>query len=227
MTEQEWLACAHPWKILKLLRRKTSDRKVRLFACACCRRAWSQIRPSLGQKAVEVAEQYADGAVDAGVLAATRAAAIEMGRGVSWGPAFVAACWSANPGRSTVEKVASNLAKHMAVFIASARSGKRWKAAKDQESLAQATLLREILGNPFRPVTVDPDWQTPTVRALAQAAYDNRELPAGTLDPARLAVLADALEEAGCTDPTILGHLRGLGPHVRGCFAVDLLLGKR
>jgi hypothetical protein len=61
---------------------------------------------------------------------------------------------------------------------------------------------------------------------LAQAAYDDRHLPAGTLDNGRLAILADALEEAGCTDADVLGHLRGPGPHVRGCWAVDLLLGK-
>jgi hypothetical protein len=64
------------------------------------------------------------------------------------------------------------------------------------------------------------------VVALAQAAYEQRELPAGTLDMARLAVLADALEDAGCTDADLLSHLRGPGPHVRGCWAVDLILGK-
>jgi hypothetical protein len=56
--------------------------------------------------------------------------------------------------------------------------------------------------------------------------YDERELPSCHLDAARLAVLADMLEEAGCTDPLLLGHLRGPGPHLRGCWAVDLLLGK-
>jgi len=61
---------------------------------------------------------------------------------------------------------------------------------------------------------------------LAQAAYDQRELPSGTLDPARFAVLADALDEVGCADADILGHLRGPGPHVRGCWALDLCLGK-
>jgi hypothetical protein len=64
------------------------------------------------------------------------------------------------------------------------------------------------------------------VVALAQAAYDQRDMPAGTLVPARLAVLADALEEPGCTNSDILDHLRGAGPHVRGCMAVDLILGK-
>ena len=95
-----------------------------------------------------------------------------------------------------------------------------------QERQAECHLLREVFGNPFRPVEVGHAWQTPQVVALAQAAYEQRELPAGTLDPAQLAVLADALEEAGCTGQTILGHLRRPGPHVRGCWVVDLLLGK-
>jgi hypothetical protein len=90
----------------------------------------------------------------------------------------------------------------------------------------KARLVRDISGNPFRPVALDPAWRTPAVLVLAQAAYDNRILPAGTLDPERLAVLADALEESGCDNADILGHLRGPGPHVRGCFAVDLLLNK-
>jgi hypothetical protein len=65
------------------------------------------------------------------------------------------------------------------------------------------------------------------VSSLAQAAYDVRLLPSGELDAARLAVLSDALEEAGCTDGALLSHLRGPGPHVRGCWAVDLILGKK
>ena len=69
-------------------------------------------------------------------------------------------------------------------------------------------------------------WLTPAVVSLAEAAYARRILPSGHLDPARLAVLADALEEAGCTDETILSHCRGPGPHVRGCWCVDQLLGK-
>jgi hypothetical protein len=87
-------------------------------------------------------------------------------------------------------------------------------------------ILRDVFGNPFSPVSLAPAWLTPTILALAQAAYDNCTLPAGTLDPAPLAVLADALEDAGCTDAELLGHLRGPGPHVGGCWAVDLLLGK-
>jgi hypothetical protein len=62
--------------------------------------------------------------------------------------------------------------------------------------------------------------------ALAQAAYDERNLPSGLLDTNRLAVLADALEDAGCTGPDILEHLRGNAPHVRGCWVLDLILSK-
>jgi hypothetical protein len=114
-------------------------------------------------------------------------------------------------------------------YAAAARTA--WAAANASDlpgatEKAQADLLRDILGNPFRPVAVSSAWLTPQVVAVAQAAYDQREPPAGTLDVARLAVLADALEEAGCTDQTVLDHLRGPGPHVRGCWVVDLILGK-
>jgi hypothetical protein len=88
-------------------------------------------------------------------------------------------------------------------------------------------LIRDIFGNPFRPAALDPAWLTAPVLALALAAYEERTLPAGTLDASRLAVLADALEEAGCDNAEVLMHLRSPGPHVRGCFPVDLILGKR
>jgi hypothetical protein len=87
-------------------------------------------------------------------------------------------------------------------------------------------LLRDIVGNPFRPSPLDGACRTPPVISLAAASYEQRALPSGELDPVRLAVLADALEDAGCTDRAILDHLRGTGPHVRGCWVIDALLGK-
>jgi hypothetical protein len=89
----------------------------------------------------------------------------------------------------------------------------------------KADAIRCIFGNPFRPVTFDPAWRTPDVTALATAAYEERILPSGDLDIHRLAVLADALEEGGASDE-VVAHLRSPGPHVRGCWAVDLCLGK-
>jgi hypothetical protein len=94
------------------------------------------------------------------------------------------------------------------------------------ERAVQVALFRCIFGNPFCPVSLSPAWLTPAVLKLAQAAYDDRLLPSGLLDNTRLAVLADALEEGGCSNADLLSHLRGPGPHVRGCWALDLVLGK-
>jgi hypothetical protein len=91
-------------------------------------------------------------------------------------------------------------------------------------------LVREVIGNPFRPPPgVAPGllaWRDGLVVKLAQAAYDERSLPDGLLDNSRLAVLADALEEAGCQNEEILRHLREQNGHWRGCWALDILLGK-
>ncbi|MBL8798455.1 MAG: hypothetical protein JNM56_31460 [Planctomycetia bacterium] len=83
----------------------------------------------------------------------------------------------------------------------------------------QLRLLRDIFGNPFRPVAVEPTWLTSTVASLAQAIYDERAFD-------RLPILADALEDAGCDNADILNHCRQPGEHVRGCWCVDLVLGK-
>jgi hypothetical protein len=99
------------------------------------------------------------------------------------------------------------------------------------EREAQAKLLRCVFGNPFRPVpTVTPAvraWKSRKLARLARTAAEKRHLPEGTLDLSRLAALADALEEAGGADRDLLGHLRGPGPHVRGCWAVELLASTR
>jgi hypothetical protein len=81
-------------------------------------------------------------------------------------------------------------------------------------------LVRCLFGNPFRPVALGGTWLTSTVTNLAQAIYDDHAFD-------RLPILADALEDAGCTDEDILAHCRGGGEHCRGCWVVDLLLGKK
>ena len=108
-----------------------------------------------------------------------------------------------------------------------AETGGYSEAQRDEQ---MCPIIRDIFGHPFRPLRpLDPallNWNNGTIANLAQAAYEERILPAGTLDPALLAVLGDALEEAGCTDAQLLGHLRSPGPHVRGCYALDFVLGK-
>jgi hypothetical protein len=88
-----------------------------------------------------------------------------------------------------------------------------------QELEGQSILLRDIFGNPFRRVAIDPRWLTSSVLDLARAIYDDRAFE-------RMPVLADALMDAGCDNDDILDHCRGDGVHVRGCWVVDLLLGK-
>jgi hypothetical protein len=116
--------------------------------------------------------------------------------------------------RSWLEWVASNTANTVESEVR--RNGQE----------AHIYLLHDIFGNPFRPVLIEPKWLTPIVTSLAAAAYEERSLPSGELDLARLAVLADALEEAGLREQPILDHLRSPGPHVRGCWPLDLILGR-
>jgi hypothetical protein len=213
--------------MLAVLKGKASGRKPRLFAAACCRRVWPRLSDPRTRGAVEVAERYADG----GATDEERRAA-RSGAGDAYRDFFA--------DRFQYEEYAATSAYRLAsayrlmdepldapwVVQAVARTAESFGA---HEAGAQAATLRDILGDPFRPVPVEPAWRSwsdGAVVKLARAAYEERRLPSGELDPARLAVLADALEEAGCTVKEILDHLRGPGPHVRGCWPVDLVLGR-
>jgi hypothetical protein len=195
---------------------------------------------------VLTAEKYADGLVSDQALARVRAAmkpgfrdrhvaslrkAVLAETGDRRRAAAESASWAASwdATRKALRIGASDAAEaaSLASWGALTRSAVDAGLATERSPRGRlAWLARDIFGNPFRPVTLNPAWLTPQVVALAQAAYEHRDLPSGHLDPARLAVLADALEDAGCADADLLGHLRGPGEHVRGCWAVDLLLAK-
>jgi hypothetical protein len=89
----------------------------------------------------------------------------------------------------------------------------------DAEQANQIRLLRDVIPNPYRPVSFSASWRTPTALTLANQMYDSRDFGA-------MPILADALQDAGCNGEEALGHCRGGDPHVRGCWVVDLLLGK-
>jgi hypothetical protein len=255
MTEQEWLACTDPEVMLDSLRGKASDRKLRLFAVGCCRRVWASIKDERFRTAIQRAELFADGMVTKEEMTEARDAAlpafVHLHSGEDEAPAaalsaagvpapeksffdqlldaFSGPWWENEFDKGDPHAPAVVTAGHAAWAAAHAQgqrplSGSAGEVAERQQ---QAGMLRDIFGNPFRLVSIPPAWQTSQVVAVAQAAYEQRELPAGTLDTTRLAVLADALEEAGCTGQEVIGHLRGPGPHVRGCWAVDLILGKQ
>jgi hypothetical protein len=239
VTEQEWLACTDPTPMLAFLRGRASERKARLFAVACCRRIWSLLEDERSRMAVAVAERFADGLATASEVGAARWDADEAYRyRDSASPhdsaAYVAVSVCLKQARLAAEFAVvytGYAVEDDAVRLGSTSQiidrGKH--EAQTAENIASSSLLRECFGDPFHPVSIPSAvlaWNESTVVRLAQAAYDNRILPTGTLDNGRLAVLADALEEAGCTSEDILGHLRGPGPHVRGCWPVDLCLGK-
>jgi hypothetical protein len=103
----------------------------------------------------------------------------------------------------------------------------RWHPQDDDLNSGGPLLLRDLFGPlPLHRRTHDASCLTQRTIALASAIYDERIMPSGYLDSMRLAVLADALEDAGCTDDAILDHLRSPGTHVRGCWTLDLILGK-
>jgi hypothetical protein len=180
---------------------------------ACCRRAWHLLGDERSKNAVRVAEEFADGVRTGGeLLAAARAAAAVVPPG-TWGGAS-AAHWCCGQGDGLdVTEMGGLVVENV-------------RRVAPQEAVALAGLLRCVFGNPLRRVAVNPSWLTPNAIPLAQAAYEHRDLDPGRLDPARLAVLADALEEAGCDQADLPEHLRGPGPHARGCWPVDLLLGR-
>jgi hypothetical protein len=226
MTEQEWLECESAQEMLRHLYGWTRyERKLNLFAGACCRHVWHLLTDPRSREAVEVAEQHADGLATndelewAGHDALLAKERIEdtrrLKRDVDAADAVLMAFESDGYMRA-------DWAMLHAQFAMQANT-------EEQEATwdFQRRLILDIFNLlPFRPTSIESAWKTPTVLSLAQAAYEDRMLPAGTLEPARLAVLADALEEAGCTNADILNHCRQPGDHVRGCWMVDLLLGK-
>jgi hypothetical protein len=210
--EQGWLSSADATAMLTWLyrTRRVGERKARLLVCAAARSAWGELTDERSSRAVEVAERFADGAAaEAERLAAARAA-----EHATWELGGLGA-----PGAAHLACLAVDPAVGVDPLAAAER------VARDRSS-EYADLVREVFGNPFRSLVLDPDVVTATIVSLAQASYEERLLPQGHLDPVRLAVLADALEEAGAGED-LVAHLRAPGPHVRGCFVVDAVLGRQ
>jgi hypothetical protein len=200
--EVEWLTSVDPQAMLEHVMPWASERKLRLWACACCRRIWHLMKTDRARRSVETSERYADGQARMKELKAAAAAS-----GVS--AAELAAGLTAKRGRTRAPLLAAH-------FAAKAAGNVR------QESEAQADLLRDVFGDWYWTKRINPVWLTwngGTVCSMAQAIYDERTFE-------QLPILADALEDAGCDNADILNHCRGPNVHVRGCCVIDLLLGK-
>jgi hypothetical protein len=228
MTEAEWLEGTDPHEMLPFLRGKASERKLRLFAVACCRLVWERIPPT-AREAAELAERYADGnGVGSDMLSLQQQllqeeAQIPEELGNGWGTAYHSLRF---PAMEAADAAFRTAAISRWVYLpddAPPESQAEQRVINHKmradERFLQAEILLDIFSNPCRPAVVDASWLAPVVVAFAHSIYNTNTFH-------HLPILADALEEAGCTDAAILGHCRGAGPHVRGCWVVDLLLGK-
>jgi hypothetical protein len=208
MTEAEWLACEDSDQMVRYLEGIISDRKLRLFGCACCRRLWPLLPEGEFRQAVEIAERYADGLATDEELSAVRSkcsAAIDSER---------------FKGHDAVATLAMGCASSIARDSASAAVILvRLYLGHMMTGFDMKPLLSDVAGNPFRPPTVSSAWLSPNVVAVATTIYEEQSFDS-------LPILADALEDAGCTDAAILEHCRAEAHHARGCWVVDCVLGK-
>jgi hypothetical protein len=196
-------------------------RKRGLFACAYCRVLWPLLTDERSRRGVEVAERYLDDELDELQWSAGREAATDARSAIRTKPG--------DPDRVSAQIArAAAFAAERTAYLAAAEAIEEcatvavWAGivpTLPDARAAQAALLRDIVGSPFRPVRFEPAWRTGTGAALAQQMYDVREFGA-------MPILADAIQDAGCTSAEVLDHCRGPGPHVRGCWVVDFVLEK-
>jgi hypothetical protein len=245
MTPEEWDRCADPQDMLRSVKGKVSDRKLRLAAVGLARGVEHLAGDERSRRALEVAERYAECRATEEELAGARQAALAAAPGLEYGgrnhprgdagwgaygarraalattagSPLEAAWWAA--GESCLA-VAPRLIYYERTGLNDAQRAAK-KAITEPVARGQAALVRCIVGNPYRPPPVIDRavlaYNGGAVRLLAEVIYDGRRFD-------DLPVLADLLEEAGLSDAAILGHLRGPGPHGLGCWAVDRLLDR-
>jgi hypothetical protein len=226
MTEEEWNDAQRPFKLIRHLERDPapSERKLRLFCVATCKRVAEYIANPVYADTLECLEVVAE--VEPDIHSIERAerkvlAAIAIGD---------RALEAQDPDGSQLHEFALAL-NHVygwtvyptdcAEACMSALCGHDDFDTGRGELMFQTDLLRDIFGNPFRPVTFSEEWRTSTAVALARQMYDSRDFGA-------MPILADALQDAGCEDDAILSHCRDAKQtHVRGCWVCDLVLNKK
>lgn len=252
MTEAEWFGCVAPTPMLDALGDRASARKLRLFACACCRRLEAPLPHLWNPAALDTAERFADGRASGDELRDARrrvgddlhTAYRRIGtetRGGTRHPrdvrasALLEAEFSALRELSTATNASvarRALGQDAAQAVGGAAAGAALRTVVSDwdvrdtvfdairaEEAAQADLVRDLFTDRFWFVVPDPAWFTADVLALANAIYEGRTFE-------HMPILADALQDAGCESPRVLDHCRGAGPHARGCWVIDLVLGR-
>ena len=249
MDEHEWLRCKDSDRMLAFLlsapmapahaprQRRAAARKLRLLACACCRRIDDLVIDDRSRSALEVSERFADQLASEQDLHDAQeeatAAAAELLGGSAVHDSYSAGVFALpSTGRKAMGLAARAVAEAASLQALEAAVSTSFEAAIERgaaiggtawavEALgapAREWLLRDLFGNPFRPMEFSPGWRTETVLAIARGAYEERAFE-------RLPILADALQEAGCESEELLAHCRAPVFHVLGCWALDLVLG--
>lgn len=238
MTPDEWRSCEDPMPMLEFLSgtKKASSRKLRLFAVAICRRVWPLLVEERSRAAVETAEAFADGAVPTGDRRMARTAALEViqQRNAGYGPSFGSSALrsAASAAYHVLGKPASDAARicsqqvrqataHYAVPERPAHPLDTWNAIATEEGKEHCRILRDLF-EPFHVVQLNSavrQWNDEAIPKMAQDIYQRGRW-------SDMHILANALADAGCADREMLAHCRSPEPHARGCWVVDLLLGK-
>ncbi|VTR93262.1 Uncharacterized protein OS=Sorangium cellulosum (strain So ce56) GN=sce5710 PE=4 SV=1 [Gemmata massiliana] len=222
-TENEWLTFSSDWDLgdvwdAPCLYPLLTERKYRLFAVACCRRIWGYIPHEGARRIVDELERFADD---------------QQRTWTDWKKVCDSCEWPDGASRTEElalsavvtcqldegERLATRTSGYCRSVVGADAPPEQRDEREKAELRAQCNLVRDLFGNPFRPVARVPEWYTSTVVALAAQMYETRDFGA-------MPILADALQDAGCDNADVLDHCRGPGPHVYGCWVVDLVLGK-
>ncbi|MDY3559484.1 hypothetical protein R5W23_000477 [Gemmata sp. JC673] len=239
MTEDEWFSPTDDGARVRHAAEHLPPRHRRLLAVGLCRTVTGLVTHPALAAALDVVDQYADGRVTAGALERARHACRALAqqsydayrRAADTGGSAVAAhaCWDlawavsfAATDPLPLDKVGAR-ALDAAVQARTGTTGGLSATSPEFHAAVAAhlSLMREtvweVAGNPFQPPRFLPAWRTDTVTALAKQMYESRDFTA-------MPILADALQDAGCDSDALLRHCRGEGTHVRGCWAIDLVL---
>jgi hypothetical protein len=221
MNEAEWVTCTDPAEMLREIRGRVSLRKLRLFACACCRRVWHLLIDPRSRHGLEVCELHTEGKASDEALRQ----ALDAARAAAWDGRLAEALTGKKRNHS--QKLAAEAVAHLGAQHYRNEEELRSKVARAvpdgvRERAWQCDALRCVASHVFHEAAVDPSWLGWNDGLVVGLAGKIHEEQAFELLP----ILGDALEDAGCTDAALLGHLHSPGPHLCGCWALDLLLGK-
>jgi hypothetical protein len=228
VTETEWNSCNDPNAMLEYIQNRASERKLRLFGAACCRRVWRLMTDPRHRRAVEAAERLADGLITEERFKEIHQPVMAMWAKLpscqedKWEPSHYMTGAATHVGTGGGAEYAASFAARGLAYDADPDHGPGWTAVRQAEARIHCELIRDLFGSPNAPYQFEADWLAGDGRSVAARAGEiYRD---GDFDS--LSSLADELEQAGCRDRVVLEHCRRPEPHTRGCWVIDALMGR-